>query len=417
DPAPLTMIETTIRLKPKSEWRDGMTMAKLKAELDQLVTVPSMANVWIMPIKNRIDMLSTGIKTPVGLKIAGPDLNVIASIGEEIEAVIGKVEGTTSVYAERVTGGRYVNIEVDRLAAARHGMNIADVQGVVKTAIGGMSVSQSVEGLERYPINLRYPQTYRDSLDALENMPVVTQTGAIVPLGNLATISVENGPGVIRSENARLNGWVYIDIQGRDIGTYVAAAKQAVAEHIDLPTGYSLSWSGQYEYMERAIEKLKTVVPVMLVIIMVLLFMNFKNFPSVAIIMGTLPMALVGGFWLIHILGYNMSVAVGVGFIALAGVTVETGVLMIVYLEQALKEARSSNSALEEKDVKEAVIHGALSRVRPILITVASTIVGLMPILLGTGTGSEVMSRIAAPMVGGMVSATALTLLVIPAVY
>jgi len=421
DPAPLTMVETTIQLKPKSEWREGMTTEKLKAELDKIVQVPSLTNVWIMPIKNRIDMLATGIKTPVGIKVAGPDLNVIGAIGEEIELVIKNVPGTASVYAERVTGGRFVDIDIRREEAARFGLNVADVHDVIRTAIGGMTITQSVEGLERYPVNLRYPRDYRDSIEKLKTLPVVTKMGAQIPLGRLADISVSSGPGVIRSENARLNGWIYVDISGRDIGSYVADAKKAVAEGIELPPGYSLNWSGQYEYMERAKQRLSVVVPVTLVIILLLLFLNFRRVVPVLIIISTLPLALVGGLWLMDFLGYNMSVAVGVGFIALAGVSVEIGVLMMVYLEQALQSqkeiAYAEDRELTLEDLQKAIIEGALMRVRPIMMTVAVVIAGLLPIMLGTGTGSEVMRRIAAPMVGGMASATILTLLVIPAVF
>jgi len=421
DPAPLTMIETTIQLKPKSEWREGMTTEKLKAELNQLVQVPSLTNVWIMPIKNRIDMLATGIKTPVGIKVAGPDLQVISEVGQEIERVMREVPGTASVYAERVTGGRYINADIDRVKAARYGLNIADVQDVIRTAIGGMTVTESIEGLERYPVNLRYPREFRDSLDRLRALPVVTSKGEHIPLGQIADISVSGGPGVIRSENARLNGWIYVDIAGVDIGSYVARAKQTVTDNIDLPPGYSIAWSGQYEYMERAKAKLSVVVPVTLVIILLLLYINFKNLTAVFIIMGTLPLSLVGGIWLLYALDYNLSVAVGVGFIALAGVAVEIGVLMIVYLNQAWDKitatAAKENRNLAKADLVQAVINGALMRVRPIMMTVAVIIAGLLPIMLGTGTGSEVMRRIAAPMVGGMISATILTLLVIPAAY
>ena len=420
DPAPLTMIETTIRLKPKSEWRPGMTMEKLKQELDAKVQIPSLTNVWIMPIKNRIDMLATGIKTPIGIKVAGPDLSVIGEIGQQIETVMKDVPGTASVYAERVTGGRFIDIDIKREEAARFGLNVADVQAFVQTAIGGMTVAQSVEGLERYPINVRYPREYRDSLERLRNLPVVTKTGAQIPLSRLVDISIAGGPGVIRSENARLNGWIYVDIAGVDIGTYVKDAKAVVAQ-IDLPAGYSLSWSGQYEYMERAKQRLSVVVPLTLVIILLLLFLNFRRITPVLIIMGTLPLALVGGLWFLDILGYNMSVAVGVGFIALAGVSVEIGVLMIVYLEQALDEqiklAEQEDRQLTRVDLRTSVINGALMRVRPIMMTVAVVIAGLLPIMLGSGTGSEVMRRIAAPMVGGMTSATILTLLVIPASF
>jgi Cu(I)/Ag(I) efflux system membrane protein CusA/SilA len=421
DPAPLSMIETTIQLRPRDEWRPGITIDDIRAQLDEVVDVPSLTNAWIMPIRGRIDMLATGIKTPVGIKIAGPDLDVIARIGQDVEAVIATVDGTASVYAERVTGGRFVDIDVNRLEAARFGLNVADVHDVIGTAIGGMTVSESVEGSERYPVNLRYPRDYRSSVEALRALPVITASGAQIPLGRVTDISIADGPGVIRSENARTNGWVYIDIEGVDIGSYVADAQSAVTEYVDLPPGYSISWSGQYEFMERAKAKLSVVVPVTLLIILLLLFMNFRRVIPVLMIMGTLPLALVGGIWLLDGLGYNMSVAVGVGFIALAGVAVEIGVLMIVYLEQAL--ARRTETALEDgrslgvEDINAAVIEGALMRVRPIMMTVIATIAGLLPIMLGSGTGSEVMRRIAAPMVGGMTSATILTLLVIPAAF
>ncbi|WP_456371734.1 efflux RND transporter permease subunit [Thiolapillus sp.] len=421
DPAPLTMVETTIQLKPRNEWRPGMTMEKLKQELDQLVKFPGLTNAWVMPIKNRIDMLATGIKTPVGVKIAGPDLKVIQRLGKQLETVIQQVPGTVSVYSERVAGGRYVTVDIKRKAAARFGLNIADVQDVVRTALGGMRVAQSVEGLERYPINVRYPRETRDSLEKIRNLPVVTPAGAHIPLAEVADIRVESGPGMIKTENARLNGWTYIDIQGRDLGSYVVDAQKAVADHLDLPPGYSVSWSGQYEYMMRAKEKLSMVVPVTLVIIVLLLYLNFRNFTEVLIIIGTLPLALAGGIWLLYLLDYNMSVAVGVGFIALAGVSVEIGVVMLVYLNQALRritdEAARQGRKLNRDDVRDAVVEGALLRVRPIMMTVAAIIAGLLPIMLGGGTGSEVMRRIAAPMIGGMASATVLTLIVLPAVF
>ncbi|MGB5395525.1 MAG: CusA/CzcA family heavy metal efflux RND transporter, partial [Gammaproteobacteria bacterium] len=421
DPAPLTMIETTILLKPKDEWREGMTMSKLKQELDQLVKIPGLTNAWVMPIKNRIDMLATGIKTPVGIKVAGPNLETIETIGKRIEEVIKQVPGTVSVYSERVVGGRYVNINIDRVAASRFALNVADIQEVVKTAIGGMTVGMSVEGLERYPINMRYPRDVRDSLEKLRNLSLITPTGARIPLAEVAEIRIDSGPGMIKTENARLNGWIYIDIEGRDLGSYVKQAHQVVAEQVDLPTGYSVSWSGQFEFMQRAIERLTTVVPVTLVIIILLLYMNFRNLTEVMIIMGTLPMALVGGFWLLYLLDYNLSVAVGVGFIALSGVAVEIGVLMLVYLNQALQQHKEqvirSGKDLTREEIRSAVIDGALLRVRPIMMTVTTIIAGLLPIMLGSGTGSEVMRRIAAPMVGGMMSATILTLVVIPAVF
>ena len=421
DPAPLTMVETTIQLKPRDQWRSGMTLEKLKQELNSRVTLPGISNTWVMPIKNRIDMLATGIKTPVGIKIAGPDLDEIESIGKRIEEVINKVPGTVSVYSERVAGGRYVIVDIDRIAASRFALNIADVQEVVRTALGGMRVAQTVEGLERYPINIRYPRDVRDSLEKLRNLPIVTPGGARIPLTEVADIRIEDGPGMIKTENARLNGWIYIDIEGRDLGSYVTEAQKIVHEQVELPTGYSIAWSGQYEYLVRARKQLATVLPVTLAVIMLLLYLNFRRFTEVVIIMGTLPLALTGGYWLLYLLGYNMSVAVGVGFIALAGVAVEIGVIMLVYLNQALQRhtqmARQQGRALTAADIRQAVIDGALLRIRPVMMTVAAIFAGLMPIMLGSGTGSEVMRRIAAPMVGGMASATLLTLVVIPAVF
>jgi len=421
DPAPLTMIETTILLKPRDQWREGMTMDRLKHELNELIKLPGLTNAWVMPIKNRIDMLATGIKTPVGIKVAGPDLGEIQQVGQQIENVLRDVPGTVSVYSERVVGGRYATVDIDRVEAARFALNIADIQEVVRTALGGMRVGMTVEGLERYPINIRYPRDVRDSLEKLRNLPIVTPSGAHIPLAEVADIRIDDGPGLIKTENARLNGWIYIDIEGRDLGSYVHDAKQLVAQQVELPPGYSISWSGQYEFMVRAIERLSTVVPITLVIIILLLYLNFRNLIEVAIIMGTLPLALVGGFWLLYLLGYNLSVAVGVGFIALAGVAVEIGVVMLVYLNHALRQhqddAERSGVKISVEEIRSAVIDGALLRVRPIMMTVAAIIAGLLPIMLGSGTGSEVMRRIAAPMVGGMVSATLLTLVVIPAVF
>ena len=420
DPAPLTMIETTIQLKPRSEWREGMTMEKIKAELNRVVDVPSLTNVWTMPIRARIDMLATGIKTPVGIKIAGPDLAVIAEIGQEVEAVVGGVNGTASVYAERVTGGRFIDVDINRAAAARYGMNIGDVQSIVQSAIGGMIVTETVEGLERYPVNLRYPREVRNSVERLKMLPVVTPAGAHIPLQRLAEISITDGPGMIRSENARPNGWVYVDILDRDLGSYVADAQLAVSEGVNLPAGYSIHWSGQYEYMERAKERLSILIPVAIAVIVLLLYINFRNMMSVAIILGTLPLSLVGGLWLLDILSFNFSVAVGVGFIALAGIAVEIGVIMITYLDQSLKKYKgglSDGEGASEAGILAAVTDGALLRVRPVMMTVSATIAGLLPIMFGTGTGSEVMQRIAAPMVGGLVSATVLTLFVVPAAY
>ncbi len=420
DPAPLTMIETTIQLKPRDQWREGMTSEKLKQELNALIQYPGLTNAWVMPIKTRIDMLATGIKTPVGIKVAGPDLKVIEKIGKQLEDIIKPVPGTASVYSERVVGGRYVTVDIDRVAASRFGLNIADVQDVVRTAVGGMNVTQSVEGLERYPINVRYPREVRDSIENLRKLPVVTPSGANIPLGEVAEVRVEDGPAMIKSEDARLNGWTFVDIQDRDLGSYVAEAQKVVSEQLDLPPGYSLAWSGQYEYMVRAKERLSVVVPITILIIVLLLYLNFRNLTEVLIILGTLPMALVGGFWLLYLLDYNMSVAVGVGFIALAGVAVEIGVVMLVYLNQAynrLHHQAEREHSLTLAELRKAVTEGALLRVRPIMMTVSAIIAGLLPIMLGGGTGAEVMRRIAAPMVGGMISATILTLVVIPSVF
>ncbi|MEH0690414.1 efflux RND transporter permease subunit [Vibrio cholerae] len=421
DPAPLTMIETVIQLKPRSEWREGVTTQSLRKEFDELVQFPGLTNAWVMPIKTRIDMLATGIKTPIGIKIAGPDLSQIQTIGSQLEPILHGVEGTASVYAERVAGGRYVTIDIKRRAAARYGLSIRDVQQVVSTAVGGMNVGETIEGLERYPINVRYPQDYRDSVVKLNNLPLVTPSGARVALADVADIRYEDGPPMIKTENARPNGWVFVDIDGRDLGSYVEEAKARVAEQLALPPGYSLSWSGQYEYMERAKERLSVVVPITIAIIMLLLYFSFRRMGEVLIIMLTLPLAMVGGLWLMHYLGFNFSIAVGVGFIALAGVAVEIGVIMLVYLNQAWHatklRAEESGEALGINDLTHAIGEGAGLRVRPVMMTVLTVIIGLIPIMYGEGTGSEVMQRIAAPMIGGMASALMLTLLVLPAIY
>ena len=421
DPAPLTMIETFIQLKPKDEWREGMTLEKLKKELDGLVKFPGLTNAWVMPIKTRIDMLATGIKTPVGIKVAGPKLSEIQKIGQQIEVLLKDVQGTASVYSERVAGGRYIKVDINREKAARYSLNISDVQQVVSTAIGGTNVTQTVEGQERYPVNLRYPQAYRDSPEELMLLPIVTPTGQRIALGDVADVFIEDGPPGIKSENARLNGWSFIDIDGVDIGTYVEHAQQVLDKDLILPAGYSITWAGQYEYMQRAKDKLTYVLPLTLAIIIVLLYLNFRSFAEVTIIMATLPLAMIGGVWLMYLEGFNFSVAVGVGFIALAGVAVEIGVIMLVYLNQAYQEkcleAEQAGKPLSLVQLQQAIIEGAGLRVRPVMMTVATIIIGLLPVLYGTGTGSEVMSRIAAPMVGGMGSAIVLTLLVIPAVY
>jgi Cu(I)/Ag(I) efflux system membrane protein CusA/SilA len=414
DPAPLTMIETFIQLKPREQWREGVTTDDLIKEFDGLVKLPGVTNAWVMPIKTRIDMLATGIKTPVGIKIAGPELSKIQDIGQELERILNDIPGTASAYSERVAGGRYIKVDIQRAKAARYGLNIADVQQVVATAIGGMNVAQTVEGLERYPINLRYPQHYRDTPEKMALLPLVTPTGQRIALGDVADIYIEDGPPMIKSENARLNGWTFVDIEGIDIGTYVKNAKQIVSEQLSLPAGYSIAWAGQYEYMERALEKLTYIVPLTIMIIIVLLYLNFRSFAEVSMILITLPLAMTGGILLMFVEGYNFSVAVGVGFIALAGVAAETGVIMLQYLKQSCAELPDATS----KDaIKRAVLEGAVLRVRPVMMTAIATIVGLIPVMYGTGTGSEVMSRIAAPMVGGMVSSVILTLLVIPVTY
>ncbi len=419
DPAPLTMVESFIRLKPRDQWRAGLSPEDLRKELDSLVKFPGLTNAWVMPIKTRIDMLATGIKTPVGIKVAGPELQTIQSIGQQLEQVLKDVPGTASVYSERVAGGRYVKVDIDRARAARYGLNIADVQQVVATAIGGMNVAQTIEGLERYPINLRYPQDYRNSPEQMQLLPIVTPSGQRIALADVANIVIEDGPPGIKSENARINGWTFVDINNRDVGSYVKEARAVVSEQVDLPPGYSLKWSGQFEYMERAKEKLTYVIPLTLAIIIILLFMNFRRISEVAMIIGTLPLAMVGSIGLMYLLDYNFSVAVGVGFIALAGVAVEISVIMLVYLNQSYRSLLESlNGAPPTKaELKEAVIHGAGMRVRPVIMTAAAVIAGLLPILIGSGTGSEVMSRIAAPMVGGMISAVLLTLIVLPAVF
>lgn len=419
DAAPLTMIETVIQLKPHDQWRKGVTTDSLRAQLNKLIQFPGVTNAWVMPIKTRIDMLATGIKTPLGIKIAGPDLKVIEKIGSQLEPILNKIQGTTSVYAERVAGGRYVTIDIKRLQAARYGLSIKTIQQIIATAVGGMDVGETVEGLERYPINVRYPQDYRDSVAKLQNLPLVTASGARIVLADVANIRYEDGPPMIKTENARPNGWVYVDINNRDLGSYVTDAQQAVAKQLVLPAGYSLAWSGQYEYMQRAKARLSIVMPVTLVIIMLLLYLSFRSIKEVFIIMATLPLAMVGGLWLMLALDYNFSIAVGVGFIALSGVAVEIGVIMLVYLNQAWqhKKQLSSLQTLTDQDLQHAIHEGAGLRVRPVMMTVLTVIIGLIPIMYGSGTGSAIMQRIAAPMIGGMASALILTLLVLPAIF
>ena len=417
DPAPLSMIETTITLKPQAQWRPGMTPEKLVEELNKALQFPGLTNAWTMPIKTRIDMLSTGIKTPVGIKIAGGDLETLQRLGQQIEEVVREIPGTLSVYAERVAGGNYLDFDIRRDEAARYGLTVGDVQDVIMSAIGGMNITHTVEGRERYPVNLRYGRELRDNLPALRRVLVPTPSGAQIPIEQLADIRIRKGPPGIKSENARLNAWIYVDIAGIDVGTYVERAQQIVMEQIEVPVGYSLVWSGQYEYMQRAQERLRVVVPVTLIIIFLLLYLNFRTVAESLIVMLSLPFALVGGIWLIYLLDYNMSIAVGVGFIALAGVSAELGVVMLTYLRQAFEQRRREGRLRDHEDLHEAVIEGAKLRLRPVMMTVCSTVGGLLPIMWGHGTGSEVMRRIAAPMVGGMISATVLALLALPVIY
>lgn len=412
DPAPLTMIETFIQLKPRDQWREGLTPQDLRRELDSLVRFPGLTNAWVMPIKTRIDMLATGIKTPVGIKVAGPDLDVIQGIGQDLEKVLADVPGTASVYSERVSGGRYIDIDIDRQSAATYDLNIDDIQSVIASAVGGVNVTSTVEGLERYPVNLRYPQAYRNSVRQLASLPMVLPGGQHITLGDVASIDIVDGPPGIKSENARINGWTFVDINNVDVGTYVDLARQTVAERIDLPPGYSLNWSGQYEYMQRAQERLAYLAPVTLMIIIVLLYASFRRFREVGLILVTLPLSAVGGLWLLYLNDYNLSVAVGVGFIALAGIAVEIGVVLLVYLGEAVDSPESG-----QDDLVEQIVAGAGRRIRPVVMTVVSTIAGLIPLMLATGTGSEVMTRMAAPMVGGMVTAFLLTMYVLPVLF
>ncbi|WP_354682457.1 efflux RND transporter permease subunit [Cupriavidus necator] len=416
DPAPLEMFETTIQFKPRDQWRAGMTTDKLVEELDRVVRVPGLSNIWVPPIRNRIDMLATGIKSPVGIKVAGADLNEIDRLATRIEEAVRTVPGVTSALAERPTGGRYVDVDIDRVAAARYGLNIADVQSVVSSAIGGDNVGEVVDGLARFPINVRYPRDYRDSVEQLRGLPIVTDRGQQIVLSDVARIRVVQGPPMLRSENARLSGWVYVDIRGRDLRSAVHDMQAAVARAVPMPAGYSLSWSGQFEYLERAAAKLKVVVPFTLLIIFVLLYLVFGRLDEALLIMGTLPLALIGGFWLLYVLGYNLSVAGAVGFIALAGVAAEFGVIMLLYLKQAWA-AREHRGDASLSALLEAIEEGAVLRVRPKAMTVAVILAGLVPIMWSHGTGSEVMQRIAAPMVGGMLTAPLLSLFVVPAVY
>lgn len=414
DPAPLTMLETTIQFKPKREWRPGMTMDKLISELDNTVKVPGIANVWVPPIRNRLDMLATGIKSPVGIKVNGNNLAEIEKTAEEIERIVRNVPGVTSALAERLDGGRYIDITIDRVKAARYGVSVKELQSIVASVVGGDNIGETIEGRERYPISVRYPRDVRDSLQKLRDLPVVTSGGAQVALSELADIAITDGPPMLKSENARLSDWIYVDIRGRDLKSAVDQMQREVSEQVKLPEGISLTWSGQYEYLERATAKLKIVLPFTLMIIFILLYVTFGQVKDALLIMGTLPFSLVGGVWLLWLLGYNLSVAAAVGFIALAGVAAEFGVIMVLYLNQAIAKRRGR---LDDQTLNEAIHEGAVLRVRPKVMTVATIMAGLLPIMWGGGTGSEVMQRIAAPMIGGMITAPLLSMLVIPAVY
>ncbi|MEZ2829188.1 efflux RND transporter permease subunit [Serratia liquefaciens] len=417
DPAPLTMLETTIRFKPRDQWRPGMTMDKLVAELDAVVKVPGIANVWVPPIRNRLDMLATGIKSPVGIKVNGNNMADIERISGQIEQVVKQVPGVTSALAERITGGRYVDIDIDRQRAARYGVSVKELQSMVATLVGGENIGETVEGRARYPINVRYPREVRDSVQQLQALPVLTASGGQVPLSMLADIRVSEGPPMLKSENARLSNWIYVDLRGRDLKSAVEEMQQAVAQQVKLPAGVSLSWSGQFEYLERASAQLKIVLPVTLAIIFVLLFVTFSSVRDALLIMATLPFALIGGVWLLYLLNYNLSVAGAVGFIALAGVAAEFGVIMVLYLNHALEKHRQPGQPLTQKQLMDAITEGAVLRVRPKVMTVATIMAGLLPIMWGNGAGSEVMRRIAAPMIGGMLSAPLLSMLVVPVVY
>jgi copper/silver efflux system protein len=417
DPAPLEMVETTIQFKPKSEWRAGMTQERLIEELDRTVRVPGLSNIWVPPIRNRIDMLATGIKSPLGIKVSGPDLAQIERVTQDIERVVKDVPGVTSALAERLTGGRYIDVKIDRLAAARYGMNIVDVQDIVSAAVGGENIAETIEGLQRFPINVRYPRELRDSLEKLRTLPIVTERGAQITLGTLAQLAIVDGPPMLKSENARLSGWIYVDMRGRDLQSVVNDAQRAVRAQVKLPAGYSVAWSGQFEYLERAKKRLALVIPFTLVIIFVLFYLTFRRVDEALLIMVTVPFALIGGLWLMWLLGYNLSVAAAVGFIALAGVAAEFGIIMLLYLRQALDRRVAAGEPFSLRMVTDAITEGAVLRVRPKAMTVAVIVAGLLPIMWSSGTGAEVMQRIAAPMIGGMITAPLLSMLVIPAAY
>ena len=417
DPAPLSMIETTIMLKPESEWRPGMTVDKLTDEMNAAIQIPGLTNAWTMPIKTRIDMLSTGIKTPVGIKIAGPDLAELERVGKEVESVVRKVPGTLSVYAERVMGGNYLDFKINRDAIARYGLTIRDVQYVIQTAIGGMNITTTVEGLERYPVNLRYSRELRDDLPSLRSVLVPTPAGQQIPLGQLASIQYVVGPPGIKSENAKPNAWVYVDIRNVDVGSYVAAAQHAVNEQITVPPGYTISWSGQFEYMQRAQERLMYVIPLTLLIIFVILYLNTSSTIQALIVLLGVPFALTGSVWLLYALDYNMSIAVWVGVIALAGLYAETAIVLLLYLDVAYRDYKERGLLTDRTALIQAIHEGSVKRVRPILMTVATDVIGLLPIMWSTGTGADVMKRIAAPVVGGVVTSGIVVLVIYPVIY
>jgi Cu(I)/Ag(I) efflux system membrane protein CusA/SilA len=417
DPAPLTMIETTIRLKPQEEWREGMTPEKLIEEMNNAVQIPGLTNAWTMPIKTRIDMLSTCIKTPVGIKIAGPDLNVLQDLGKQVEELMKTVPGTRSAYAERSVGGNYVDFEIDRDAIARYGLTVADVQDVFMSAVGGMNITKTVEGLERYSVNLRYQRDYRENINALKRVLVSLPKGGSIPLEQLGILVIRKGPPMIKSENARPNTWVYVDLKDVDVGTFIVDAKQIVKDNLELPAGYSIKWSGQYEYMERAAKHLSMVIPLTLLIVIVLLYMNMKSMTKTGIVLLTLPFSMVGAVWYLFFAGYNMSVAVWVGIIALLGVSAETGVVMLLYLDLAYEKFKRNGMLNNLSDLRESIFEGAVKRIRPKMMTVLTTMLGLLPILIGLGAGSDVMKRIAAPMVGGILTSLVMELTLFPAIF
>ncbi|UCD63615.1 MAG: efflux RND transporter permease subunit, partial [Candidatus Zixiibacteriota bacterium] len=417
DPAPLTMLETTIMLKPLDEWRPGMTPEKLIDSLDAAIQLPGLTNAWTMPIRARIDMLETGIKTPVGIKVMGPNLDSLSAIAQRIESVVETLPGTRSVYAERVTGGNYLDIEIDRFKASSYGVNIDDIHQTIGSAVGGMNVAYNIEGRERYPVNVRYLRGLRDDPEALARVLIPVKGGRSIPLGQVASLKFSKGAAMIKSENARPTAWVFVDLKGTDVGSFVNKARTVVADQVKLPQGYSLIWSGQYENIQSVAAKLRMIVPLVLFVILILLYLHFRSFTNTLVVLLSLPFALIGGVWMIYLYGFNTSVAVYVGFIALAGLAAETGIVMLVYLEEAVSRYRREDRLNTREDLRLAVVEGAVERVRPKLMTVTTTLLALLPIMLGHGTGSEVMQRIAAPMVGGVISSTILTLIVVPALF